>query len=414
MASGVDGGSVGECWVAFQWTRRLGQIHDVTLLTYRRSNGAPVAPPQLPGVRVIEWPDIPLFEKWERFNALLKPGYVTFCHRARKWIKDQLRSGETIDLIHQITPNALRYPSPAVGLGVPFIIGPRGGCLETPRNFDADFGKVPWYTRLRKTDRWRLRHDPLLRRTYSQAGAILAMAPYVTELLGPLPPRVEVEMMPDVGVMQLPPERSQPRGEAGRLRLLFVGRVIRSKGLRDAIRAIAQLKDISGLTLDVVGEGEDMEPCRDEASALGVSDRITFHGRKPRTEVDTFYANSDVFLFPSFREPSGGVVVEAMSHGLPMIVAERGGPGFMVDESCGFRVPASNPEQFASEIATCIRKLSQNPALIASMGKAAREKIRREYMWDVKVSRVNELYSRVLARCEASKRAEQGKPALAT
>jgi glycosyltransferase involved in cell wall biosynthesis len=401
ITSGCDNGSVGESWVAFQWVSRLAKRHDVTLLTCRYSSMAPTAL-QLPGVRVIEWQGLPLFEKWERFNALLKPGYVGFYLHVRKWLKQQLRSGETFDLIHQITPNALRYPSPAVGFGVPLVIGPRGGCLDTPPGFRGDFGKVPWYTQLRKTDKWRLRHDPVLRRTYASADGVIGVAPYVKELLGGIPSRkAEVEFMTETGILDLPPQREQ-RGGPGRPRLLFVGRVIRSKGVRDLIRALAELKDIACMTLDVVGVGEDMAACKKEAIDLGVGHLVKFHGWQTRSEVDAFYAKADVFVFPSFREPSGIVVVEAMSHGLAMIVADRGGPGFVVDASCGFRVPVINPKQFASGIAASIRKLAQNPDLIDSMGVAAREKIKRGFLWDTKIDQVSELYYRILARAQNS------------
>jgi glycosyltransferase involved in cell wall biosynthesis len=399
IAAGCDPAAVGEGRIAFDWVSRIGLRHDVTLLTSRNSRRPPTAL-QLPGVRVIEWPDPPLFEKWERFNAMLKPGYVSFYIQARRWLRNRLESGESFDLIHQIMPLALRYPSPATGLGVPLVIGPRGGSIDNPTEFSADFGRVPWYTQLRKMDDWRLRHDPMLRRTYGSADRIIAVAPYVMSLLGNLPAH-EVELMTETGVVSLPQARSSERRGPGRMQLLFVGRVIRSKGVRDAIRAMAQLSDLDRLHLDVVGDGDDMAACREETRKLGLTGRVTFHGMIPRSEVDAFYAKADVFVFPSFREPSGTVVVEAMSHGLAMIVADRGGPGFVVDESCGFRVPVLDPDQFASGIAAGIRKLAQEPRLIDAMGAAAREKIRREYLWDAKIDRLEEIYESVLAKSEA-------------
>ena len=401
IVSGCDKSAIGESWIAYQWATRLGRLHDVTVLTYRGSHTPPIGA-QLPCARVIEWPDVALFERWERFNALLKPGYVLFYFRARRWLKRYIHSGGTFDLIHQLNPNALRYPSPAVGLGIPFIVGPRGGSLDNPPGFSRDFGRVPWYTQLRKLDRWRLRHDPLLRRTYANADGIIGVAPYVLELLGDLPSReAEIELMTETGIIDLPPRR-KPRGEGEGLRLLFVGRVIRSKGARDLIRALGQVRDVKGISLDLVGVGEDMSACQNEARRLGVDHLVRFHGWRQHDEVDALYDKADVFVFPSFREPSGIVTVEAMSHGLPMIVADRGGPRFVVDESCGFRVPVLNPVQFATDIAACIRKMAQNPQLIESMGAAAREKIRREFLWDAKIARMTQMYYRVLARWEAA------------
>ena len=397
IAAGCDSGAVGESWSSFQWVSRIARRHHVTLLVSRNSR-KPSTAPQLPGARVIDWPDFRLFERWERFNSMLKPGYVGFYVQARRWLKNRLQSGEKFDLVHQISPLALRYPSPAAGLGVPLIIGPLGGSLENPKAFGAELSGVAWYTKLRSLDQWRLRHDPWLRHSYAHADRIIGVAPYVKSLLGDLPAR-EVELMSETGVTHLPPPRIPAREGSRRPRLLFVGRVVRSKGVRDAIRALARLRDLDGLMLDVVGDGDDLAACKEEARELGVSDMITFHGRLPRQDIDAFYARADVFVFPSFREPSGNVVLEAMSHGLAMVVADRGGPGFVVDDNCGFRVPVVDPKQFADGIAKCIRQLATEPDLIVTLGTAARERVTRQFLWDAKIDRMMELYDRVLAEC---------------
>ncbi len=395
ITSGCDGMDVGEAWNSFQWASRLGQRHDVTLLTFRHRD-RPSTVPQLPGVRVIEWLDLPFIGRWDRFNSMLKPGYISFYVQARRWLKNRLRSGETFDVAHQITPVAVRYPCPAAGLGIPLLLGPVGGSIDNPNGFDAELSKAPWYTKLRLLDEWRLRHDPLLRRSFASVNCVLCIAPYVESLLGKSPPR-EVELMSETGVTELPPPRNEARENQKQLRMLFVGRMIRTKGARDAIRAIAKLKDMEGLTFDVIGDGYDLPACKEEAQKLGVSNVVTFHGRMARKDIDAFYARADVFLFPSFREPGGIAVFEAMSHGLAMIVADRGGPGFVVDDGCGIRIPVTEPEKFAFQIAEAIRKLAAEPELVAAMGAAAREKVRRQFLWDAKIERIEEIYGRVSA-----------------
>ncbi len=397
MASGCDGTDVGEAANAFQWVSRLGRRHDVTLLTFRKRN-RPSTIPQLPGVRVIEWLDLPFVGRFERFDSMLKPGYISFYVQARRWIKNSLRSGDTFDVAHQVTPASLRYPSPAAGLGIPLLIGPVGGSIDNPDGFESELKSAPWYTKLRLLDEWRLRHDPVLGRSFASADCILCVAPYVKSLLGDLPSH-DVELMSDNGVIELPPPRIERRGNGGQFRLLFVGRVIRTKGTRDAIRAIAQLKDknIEGLTFDVIGDGYDLAACKEEAEKLGVSNLVKFHGRMARKDIDAYYARADVFLFPSFREPGGIAVFEAMSHGLALIVADRGGPGFVIDDSCGIRVPVTNPETFAAQIADAIRKLAAAPELVTAMGMAAREKVGSQFLWDMKIERIEEIYRRVSA-----------------
>lgn len=398
LTSGCDGTDVGEAWSAFQWVSRLAARHDVTLLTYRKRNRES-AVGQLPEARVIEWLDVPIVGRWDRFNSMLKPGYVAFYLGARRWIKRRLAEGESFDLAHQISPLALRYPSPAAALGLPLVIGPLGGSLNTPAAFLGEFGSSPWYTKLRNFDNWRLRHDPWLRSSFRSADMLVGVGPYVRDLLGDLVRR-GFALMSETGISELPPTRRPHWTSTRPLRLLFVGRVIRSKGVRDAIRALAKTRDLGAIRLDIIGDGDDMPACKKEAQELGLEDRVIFHGRLSRKDVDPFYEQAHIFIFPSFREPSGNAVIEAMSYGLPVIVADRGGPGFVAEEGCGIRVPVIEPIQFATDIAAAIRKLAADLGARMSIGLAAREKMRRDFLWNAKVDRLMRLYEELLCGVE--------------
>lgn len=388
LAPYVNHRDVGESWSNYQWVRGLSVHHNVTLLCQRRRDQEPVAP-SLPETRVIEWNDPPLLRKFERFDSMLKPGLAMFYFRARRWLKAARRRGEVMDLVHQLAPLAMRYPCPAVGLGVPYVLGPVGGSLENPAGFEGEMGGSPWFVRLRGVDRLRFAYDPVLRATYSGAACVIGVAPYVRDLLSSVPIR-RFELASETGVSRLPQQTDRAGGSG--LRLLYVGRVVRTKGVRDAIRALKQIPDPE-ISLDVVGTGDDLEACRAEAAPLG--DRVRFHGRVPREQVDGFYSRANAFVFPSFREPSGNVVLEAMSQGLPLIVADRGGPGHVVDESCGIRVAVGDPEVFAAQIATAILKL-RDSELRKNLGQAARTKIEGRHTWGTQIASMCQLYESII------------------
>ncbi len=86
IAPTCDGTDVGEAWVAYQWAKGLRADHDVTLLTYAK-RGRPTAASQLPGLRVVEWQEPRLLGRFERLNSMLKPGFVAFYVRSRRWIR---------------------------------------------------------------------------------------------------------------------------------------------------------------------------------------------------------------------------------------------------------------------------------------------------------------------------------------
>lgn len=385
IAPACDGEDVGEAWDAYQWASRLAGRYELTVLTYHKRGRTPAAR-QLSGVRVVEWA--------ERLNSMMKPGYVPFYVKARRWIRQAQARGEHFDVAHQPVPVALRYPSPAAGLGIPYSIGPVGGSLPSLPAFDGGEDTSPWYVGLRRFDTFRLQHDRLLRRTYQRAGCVLGIAPYVADLLGSVPLQ-RFEVMTDVGIEQLPDPVDRAARPDGTVRLLFVGRLIRTKGARDAISALGLARDLP-VSLDIVGDGFDRTACEKLAAELGLTDRVRFHGRVPRDQVDSFYRAADIFVFPSYREPGGSVVFEAMGQGLPLIVSDRGGPGYMVDESCGIRLHPIEPAQYASDLAAAISRLAQDRPLRQALGAGARRRAGQIALWDSKVSRLEEIHSEML------------------
>lgn len=385
-----DGTDVGEAWVAHQWAAGLSHRHDVTVLSYR-GVGRPSAVEQLPHAQVIEWDQPALLSRAARFNSLLKPWYPDFYRRARSWIKQALASGSHFDVAHQPVPVAIRYPSPLVGLGIPYVIGPVGGSLASPPGFD-DEDTAPWYVGLRRLDDLRIRHDPMLRRSYRSAAVVLGIAPYVATHLAPLGLR-DLRFLSETAIVELPApvERS---GREGPVQLLFVGRLIRTKGARDAIGSLAHLRDLS-VTLDIVGDGFDRAACESLTSTLGLRERVSFHGALPRAQVESFYRQADIFVFPSFREPGGNVQFEAMAHGLPLVVSDRGGPAAVVASDRGLQVTPTTPAGYAADLATALRPLVLDPHLRLTMGKAARSFAERAGTWECRLDEVDAIYREV-------------------
>jgi glycosyltransferase involved in cell wall biosynthesis len=343
----------------------------------------------------VQWWEPRLVGRAERFNSLLKPSYPLFHARAVRWMRQARARGERFDVAHQPVPVGMRYPSPLAGSGLPYLIGPVGGSLTSPPGFaEEDMSAAPWYMGLRQVDRWRVAHDPWLRRTYRDAACVLGIADYVRDFLAPIPLQ-RFEVLSETGIDSLAPPVDRC-GRSGTVRLLFVGRLVRTKGAREAVRALSLVRDLP-VHLDVVGEGFDRPECEALARELGVSDLVTFHGWQDRAQVQQHYRDADIFVFPSYREPGGNVAFEAMSNGLPLVVVDRGGPGAAVDDSCGFRLSADSPEQLAAGVADAVRVLVSDRALRLGMGEAARTRVCEIGLWPAKVDRMSALYDEVAA-----------------
>lgn len=394
IAPNVDGTDVGEALMAFKWAEALAAHVDLTVLCFQRPGRADIAA-QLPGARVVTWPEPAWALRRERLNAMLKPAWPVFAGHVRRWIAAAGARGDRFDIAHQLMPQAARYPSPLRHFDTPYIIGPLGGALDTPAAFRAEAGSAPMFTRLRSLDALRFRHDPWLRASYARAACILGVAPYMQDVLADVLIK-RFEPVLELGVDAVAPDRTR-RMEPGHLKVLHVGRAVRTKGLRDVVRALALLPDLPHVTLTSAGAGEELAPCRAEAERLGVAGRVRFLGRVPRDEVEALYETHDVFCFPSFREPAGGVLYEAMRQGLPVITADRGGPASIVDETSGLKIAVTDPDTYAADIAAALRRLAGAPDLRARLGAGARAKVAREGLWTEKARKMVDLYGRIVA-----------------
>ena len=324
---------------------------------------------------------------------MLKPAWSVFSRLVKNWLAAASARGERFDIAHQLMPQAARYATPLRHFDIPYIIGPLGGALETPVAFRDEVSGAPFFTRLRALDAYRFRHDPWLRASYMNADCVLGVAPYMRDVLADIPMR-RFEPVLELGIDEVAPETPR-QYEPGRIRLLHVGRGVRTKGLRDVVRALAHLTDLPGATLTSAGTGEEIATCRAEAARLGVSERVTFLGQVARRDVEALYASHDAFCFPSFREPAGGVLYEAMRHGLPVITAARGGPNWIVDDRSGKRIPVTDPVRFPVDIASAVRCLSGNVGLRHKLGQGARTKVSQEGLWRNKAARMVALYEEV-------------------
>ena len=126
------------------------------------------------------------------------------------------------------------------------------------------------------------------------------------------------------------------------------------------------------------------------------TDRIEFLGKVPRERVEDLYQVSDVFVFPSFREPMGGVLFEAMRWGLPIIAAARGGPDFIVDDEAGFRIPVNEPDQFAKEISIAVTTLATDIRLRQRLSEGSQRRLKSFGTWKEKASYLDFLYRQLV------------------
>lgn len=170
-------------------------------------------------------------------------------------------------------------------------------------------------------------------------------------------------------------ERERYRDTEGmpfRAHLLLVNYMIPGKGISSTLRALRHL-DRSDLALHIVGSGPREEAHRSMVASLGLEGQVFFHGYRQTAELPIYYAMADIFLFPSFVDVFGLVMVEAAAAALPLIASlHSGGTIDVVDNDVtGIVVDPRDTAAYASAIA----RLADDPELRERMGEAGRRKV---------------------------------------
>ncbi len=154
--------------------------------------------------------------------------------------------------------------------------------------------------------------------------------------------------------------------------ILTVGRLVEDKAQDVLLEAFARAGDeFKQWRLAIVGEGLLGDSLRAQAEALGIAERVEWHGvvRDPYR----FYRAAHVFALPSRAEGMPNALLEAMSCGLPVVVSDSApGPLELVeDEVTGLVVPVNDP----AKLAAALLRLGNDDALRQRLGAAARERV---------------------------------------
>ena len=186
----------------------------------------------------------------------------------------------------------------------------------------------------------------------------------------------------------------------GPLRVLFVGRFEPVKAPHLVIDAFAEYLSRPGhdARLLMIGAGHERNALEEQVRNYDIADQVEIIDWVPREQVLETMRESDIFLFPSM-ECGGMVVLEAMAHGLPVVCLDFGGPGTMVTDECGIRVPVANCDYDAIKrgLADGLNVLADDARRLG-MSQKARQRITECYLWEHKMRFIENLYAQCLDR----------------
>ena len=123
---------------------------------------------------------------------------------------------------------------------------------------------------------------------------------------------------------------------------------------------------------------------------------MTFTGWIEHAKLQEHLRGAQIFAFPSLREFGGGVVVEAMASGLPPIVVDYGGPGEIVSDDCGIRLPMAPRDELVDGLAEAMTAVLRDPERCRRMSSAGLERVRNRFAWPKKAAQIVAIYRDIL------------------
>jgi glycosyltransferase involved in cell wall biosynthesis len=228
-------------------------------------------------------------------------------------------------------------------------------------------------------------YRPLDRFLAHQADNILVNSHYVQGIIKQtyaLPSTVithGVDLFIPPNLAELTAQTRQKWGLEGRKIILTVNHLHPRKRVNLLLQAMPTiLKQHPHTTALIIGIGPEEAHLKKMVQDLGLSkEQVIFTGFVPEAELASYYALADVYAHMCREESFGLAVLEASANGLPVVAANEGGVGEIVEEGVsGFLIPA-----ISANFAERISWLLSHPEKAKAMGEAGKQIAGQKYTW---------------------------------
>lgn len=175
--------------------------------------------------------------------------------------------------------------------------------------------------------------------------------------------------------------------------IIYVGRLIKIKGIFYLIEAIDKLKKIP-LRVAIVGTGPEFKNLQKLVNKKNLNNKVKFLGYVKDIDLPKIYQSSLMGVFPSYaKEGILTTMLEAAACGKPTITTTACSMSeFLKDNYNGLLVKPQN----SKELATAIKKLYQDKKMAYRLGKQARKSIESFWSWKKKIKQVEKIYAKIL------------------
>mgnify|MGYP002706489555 FL=1 len=388
-----------EASVSWNYVSNMGVHHKLIVLYGRGKEEIEkyLESHQMPNVSFVNIPYVSLQGRGLLLDIKYNLNYRRWHYQTYLKAKE-LVDNEHVDVIHYLNPIGFKEPGYCWKIKeVPYVWGPIQGVENRPLALFPALspkGKINALAR-RLVHNGMLMCLPRVRKALKRADAVFAATPNTVKQLKRIHHKDTI-YLPENGILKM--ECTEPITMNDTLNLIWVGSIDERKALSILITALGKVKH-NNWHLNVLGDGPLKGDSEILSNNLGISDRITFHGKVDRTQVQLVFGQSQVHVISSLGEATTTVLWEAFSKAIPTITLDHCGMAGVVSSECGIKIPIRSYHQVLNDMAFAIDDLIEHPEKVTRLSQGTIE-CAKKFMWKNRIALYDKVYDKVLEKYE--------------
>lgn len=385
--------------VGWNWSKIISEVPGYDLTVVTRANNKPVIDEykkEHPDFKVkFEYYDLPdwilRFKNKDKaivlFFSLWQRGVI-------KFIKKNINLDD-YDLVWDFNFGSLNLPVFTYKLKKEYIVGPVSTKKKIPNAYIRQTGlvqKIKYV--IKQFFKEHLGLNPFAWKTMKRAEKIILCNEIYREYL-PKDQQPKAEIVFHNGIDE---KGAVSFGEdnlsKGPFKFIFAGRLIDSKNLEVAIRALKIVKDKGiDFTYTIVGDGPLGKKLKKLTTKLGLEDNIEFISRVKQSDLFKLYFENEYFLFPSILEISSTSMMEAIYFGLKPICFDIMGMDYVLKDAPVLKMKVTSPKNDIDQIANAILDLAKNRQPVDR--QQLHDFARQNYMWSDREKDIRKILEKI-------------------
>lgn len=312
-------------------------------------------------------------------------------------LAQKLDKEHNFDAVHQLNMVGYREPGFLWKMKKPFVWGPIGGTEDVPWKLFSLFsfhGKVFYGARniINNFQKHFLKRPKFAASHHHST--LIAATPDIKKSIKELW-NSESVIIPEVGAVALSEAKINHRRAKEPLKIVWSGQHTSGKALHILLRSLALLEDEINWELHILGVGKETQSWKTLAKELQINNRCFWYGWLVKKEAFQIMKSGHCLAITSLKDLTSSVIIEAISLGLPVVTLDHCGFSFVVDESCGVKIPIDKPQKIYVNFKIALEKLYKYENYRTSLAEGALKRA-KDFSWEGKIAQLNEVYQKLV------------------